>query len=232
MNDDLQDFLKAISESFETNTLIKLTLSKVRSKSADLRNTFVRPVMIKKLLQLSFVYRYQTRDITENLSIDLALPKIEELLTNDFYQGNLFTTQEEIQWVINKKGSSRLIRSAAGNTAPLLQPLSHNRPKQRLITPENNIYLQALGVTNSRSEVVPAMNDKFRQINKFIEIIESILPACPPPLPPDFLKLPIWAPAKATSPLRFMTILPITEILKLLSQAWKCGQSLWRNAIP
>lgn len=104
MNDDLQDFLKAISESFETNTLIKLTLSKVRSKSADLRNTFVRPVMIKKLLQLSFVYRYQTRDITENLSIDLALPKIEELLTNDFYQGNLFTTQEEIQWVINESG--------------------------------------------------------------------------------------------------------------------------------
>ena len=139
MNDNLKDFLSLIATGFETNTLTKLTLSKVRSKSADLRNTFVRPVMIKELLQLSFVYRYQTRDITENLSTDLALPKIEELLTNDFYQGNLFTTQEEIQWVINKKGSSRLTRSAAGNTAPLLQPLSHNRPKQRLIAPENNI---------------------------------------------------------------------------------------------
>ncbi|NCA85821.1 MAG: SAM-dependent methyltransferase [Clostridia bacterium] len=180
MNDDLKDFLNLIAASFKNNTLTKLTLSKVRSKSSDLRNTFVRPVMIKELLQLNFVYRYQTRDITENLTIDLALPKIEELLTNDFFQGNLFTTQEEIQWVVNKKGSSRLTRSIAGSTAPLLQPLSHNRPKQRLITPENNIYLQALGVTNSRSEVVPAMNDKFRQINKFIEIIDSILPASPP----------------------------------------------------
>ena len=180
MKDDLKEFLDTIATSFETNILTKLTLSKVRSKSADMRNVFVRPVMIKELLQLSFVYRFQTRDVTENLPIDQALPTIEQLLTSDFYQGNLFTTQEEIQWVINKKGNSRITRSAAGETAPLLQPLTHNRPKQRLITPENNIYLQALGVTNSRFEVVPAMNDKFRQINKFIEIIDSIIPTTPP----------------------------------------------------
>lgn len=90
MNDDLKDFLNAVSDSFATNTLTKLTLSKVRSKSADLRNTFVRPVMIKELLQLSFIYRFQTRDVTENLPIDQAIPTIEQLLTNDFYQGNLF----------------------------------------------------------------------------------------------------------------------------------------------
>jgi tRNA/tmRNA/rRNA uracil-C5-methylase (TrmA/RlmC/RlmD family) len=180
MNDNLKDFLDLIAASFEANTLAKLTLSKVRSKSADMRNVFVRPVMIKELLQLSFVYRFQTRDVTENLPIDQAIPTIEQLLTTDFYQANLFTTQEEIQWVMNKKGNSRLTRKAAGDTAPLLQPLSHNRPKQRLITAENNIYLQALGVTNSQFEVAPVMNDKFRQINKFIEIIDSILPTAPP----------------------------------------------------
>ncbi len=138
MNDNLKDFLDLIAASFEANTLAKLTLSKVRSKSADMRNVFVRPVMIKELLQLSFVYRFQTRDVTENLPIDQAIPTIEQLLTTDFYQANLFTTQEEIQWVMNKKGNSRLTRKAAGDTAPLLQPLSHNRPKQRLITAENN----------------------------------------------------------------------------------------------
>lgn len=91
MNDNLKDFLDLIAASFEANTLAKLTLSKVRSKSADMRNVFVRPVMIKELLQLSFVYRFQTRDVTENLPIDQAIPTIEQLLTTDFYQANLFS---------------------------------------------------------------------------------------------------------------------------------------------
>ncbi|MCF8365140.1 MAG: SAM-dependent methyltransferase, partial [Bacteroidales bacterium] len=52
--------------------------------------------------------------------------------------------------------------------------------------PEGRQYLQQLGVTNSNFEVIPAMSNKFRQINKFIEIINSILPE---KTTPDSLKV-------------------------------------------
>lgn len=61
-----------------------------------------------------------------------------------------------------------------------MEKLSHDRIKQRLINPEGKKYLTSLGITNQQFRVIPAMNSKFRQINKFIEIISSVLPKTPP----------------------------------------------------
>jgi SAM-dependent methyltransferase len=49
-----------------------------------------------------------------------------------------------------------------------------DRPKRRAVVTEGNIYLRALGVTNERGEVRPAMGDKLRQINKFVEIVGGL----------------------------------------------------------
>jgi hypothetical protein len=167
-------FLEICKEVFSSELLVKLTLGKTRLKNTDLKNIFVRPVMLRQGMAFSVVYRFQTKDVTRNLSLDEALSEIELYLGKDFLQANLFGKTREVQLLITKKGKVKL--STGEPAEPLLQSFSHDRIKQRLINPEGNIYLQELGVSNKAFQVIPKMNDKFRQINKFVEIIESILP--------------------------------------------------------
>ncbi|MDY0344884.1 MAG: hypothetical protein RBR28_15035, partial [Lentimicrobium sp.] len=55
---------QSVSQSLENNTLIKLALSNKRNKADDLNNVFVKPVVIKGEILLSFVYRHLTKDVT------------------------------------------------------------------------------------------------------------------------------------------------------------------------
>lgn len=51
----------------------------------------------------------------------------------------------------------------------------HDRPKSLFISPENNVYLRLLGVTTDEGKVKKGMEDKFRQINKYVEVVSSIV---------------------------------------------------------
>ena len=170
---DLEKFLETIEARFKNETLGKCTLGKPRNKKQELRNVFIRPVLVGGQKQLSFVFRYETRDITKNPGLQDGLDKIKELLEHEFLQANLFSTDADMQLMISKKGHTTL--QTMKPQSPVLQPLSHDRIKHRLITPEGKTYLQELGITNRQCKVIPAMNSKFRQINKFIEIISSVL---------------------------------------------------------
>ena len=162
-----------IRESFESNTLIKLTLSNKRNKSNDLNNVFVKPAVIKAETLISFVYRYATKDITKNFGIDEAIEEITGLLTEHFLNADLFTTENDFSLLSNKKGNSKLLKKPATSTEiPLF---SHDKIKQRFIQPEGNIYLRDLGVLTAEFKVRADMQDKFKQINKYVEIIDGIL---------------------------------------------------------
>jgi hypothetical protein len=53
--------------------------------------------------------------------------------------------------------------------------MSHDKKKKRYIKIENNRALRALGVLNETFEIIPSMQDKFKQIDKFIEIVDGLL---------------------------------------------------------
>ena len=165
--------IQHISESFENNILIKLTLSNKRSKSEDLNNVFVKPAIIKEETLLSFVYRHTTKDITKNFGIEEASEEIIRLLNDHFFNADLFTTENDFSLLSNKKGNSKLLKKLATSTEiPLF---SHDKIKRRFIQPEGNIYLRDLGVLSADFKVKADMQDKFKQINKYVEIIDGIL---------------------------------------------------------
>jgi len=178
----LQQLLSAIAESTQSNTFIKLTISNKRNKSDDLVNVFIRPVLLNSELQFSFVYRYSTRDITSNLKPEAAIETIEMLLRDTFLNADLFTTLSDFTFLSNRKGSGRLLRKPASSKE--LPVFTHDHTKKRLITTENNIYLRELGVVTDDFKVRPAMQDKFRQINRYVEIVEGVLKTVK--LPADF----------------------------------------------
>src|SRR5471032_1315691 len=154
-------------------TLAKLTLGKYRGPDDTLRNLFVRPVTLKSGPHLTLVWRHATRDITKNFPPTEALTVIESLIGRDFLDAHLFTPLQTAQLECTTEGASRL-RLKTADTAP--PPLSggHDREKAHLI-PAETPWLHALGVTNEHGRPREGQAAKFRQINKFVELLVPLL---------------------------------------------------------
>ncbi len=167
-----ETFLQQISAAAQHNTLIKLTLGNKRSKAAEVKNIYIKPVMIKEKTTLSFVYRYATKDITKNFTILEAVAQIRHLLENDFYNADVFTANNTFYFSNDQSGNEKLVTKAAKAPAPLNQ--SHDKEKKRIIHAAAP-YLAALGVTTGEGNVKKEMQHKFRQINRYVEIIDGII---------------------------------------------------------
>jgi len=172
-NSKLMEFTGLLEGHIAAGTFIKLSMSNKRAQASDLNNVYVKPVIIREQLMLSFVYRHKTRDITKNYDIPEAVNEIGKLLSENFLQGFLSTTVYDYQFLISKKGNASILRKpASSTTAPDLQ---HDKAKQRIIDTGNSSWLQALGLVANDGKVKPDMQDKYRQINKYVEIVDGIL---------------------------------------------------------
>jgi SAM-dependent methyltransferase len=168
-----QQFITTLRSSLNQQEFVRLTLSGYRGEEAGLNSLVVQLVQLKAGLKLAFTYCYQTKEIVKNLPIDDAIIQITNIVGNEFTNARIFTTQQDYQLTYNKRLEPRLVK--AKPTFPkAAAPKSHDRQKQYFIQPANNIYLKALGITNTQGEIVRTREAKFKQINKFIEIIDSL----------------------------------------------------------
>ncbi len=126
---------------------------------------------------LSFVYRHPTKDITKNVPHADGILLVHTLLNADFRSANLFTTKNDIELTYDKNGAGRL--RVARPTCTMPPAKEHNRPKQRVVPAANASYLKMLGVTREDGTIKKGMEAKYRQINKFIEIIDGLIQSSP-----------------------------------------------------
>jgi len=162
--------LQHIQSSIADDSFVRLTLSKPTDPKGNLKKVIVSLASIKRESQLSFVYRHKTNDITKNLSIKQGLVTIESQLTGEFDIANLFTTTSDFAYERNG-GKSRLKQKPPTfKTAP---NRGHDKAKRHLI--QGADYLQLLGVLDKNGRVLKDKGDKFKQINKFVEVIEGLL---------------------------------------------------------
>ena len=177
LNKDIELFLANFINSIENDTFIKLTLSKPTNKEPELKNVYVRPIEIKSQPMLSFTLRYATKDIVKNYSLEEANGIVNLWLGDTFLNADLFTTEADYTLAFNKKRIAKLLtKKASLQTIP---EKTHNREKKQWIDPSKSPFLKELGITNQNGEVLKTSQRKFRQINKFIEIIDSLLPEKP-----------------------------------------------------
>ena len=175
----LDRFHHALRSSVETGALNKLTLGKYRGAEPELKNVFIRPVALKSGPHLSFVYRYATRDVTKNHPPAEALELLHQLVGVQFLDAHLFTPAQTLQLSTSDDGTARLHTKTAA-TAPVPASVDHDRGRDYLI-PATSPWLQGLGVTNERGQPREGMAPKFRQINRFVELMshltdEAVLP--------------------------------------------------------
>lgn len=173
----LNKFSQTLETSILDKNLVKLSLGNYQGNDRELKNIYVKLVKIKRVDMLSFNFRYKTRDIFKNHKIEDGIKLLINLLSNDFKIGTLFTVDQEIIIEHDKKNIIKL-RERFFNTK--LEPnLSHDKEKKRLIKPSNNSYLHSLKITDAEGKVFKNAQDKYKQINQYIEILSSLIKELP-----------------------------------------------------
>jgi len=181
-NDAVRErFLAACAQALDEGRFERLVLAGYRGAEADLKRITVRAIVLRDEPHLSFVSHHERRDLTRNLPQAQGLQALRGLLGTEFANAHLHTPQQELQLAYSRKGRASL-RSGAreGAAAPLAPaaPPTHNRDKVRLLRLDRP-FLAELGVTDAQATLVPAMARKWKQINRFLEIIDAALAASP-----------------------------------------------------
>ncbi len=171
MTHNLDSFKDAIQQGLADATLHRITISNRSDKGDELLKVIIKPVVTKQGAQLACVYRYATKDITKNYGVTAALERIHDLFTR-FDDVTLFSSESDL--TMRRLGKKRRFTS----TPPTLKgtpSLAQNRTKQVLVETDNNRYLRDLGVLTPAFEIRARMQDKYRQICKFVEIFDSLV---------------------------------------------------------
>ncbi len=115
----------------------------------------------------------------ENVNKDVLADRIAQWLSGAFRQLNGFGNGTEYIFLVSKKGKVTFKQKKSA-LAPKMQP-EHNRKKRYLLEEGEAIPpLVDMGVFTAEGKVVSAMYDKFRQINRFLEIIDDAVRTLPP----------------------------------------------------
>ncbi|MFA5262681.1 MAG: SAM-dependent methyltransferase [Opitutaceae bacterium] len=168
-----ETFLAQLRQSVEQNTFVKLTLGNPAEKNSDCHNLFVRPVTLKAGPHLCLVWRHATKDITKNYPPAEALAQIAGLIGTSFMDAHLFTQghSHELRCVQGRR--DRLIVRPPEQTAPVSAG-GHDRAKTHLIAPSSP-WLRALDLTNEQGQPKAEMSAKYRQIQKYAELLRHLL---------------------------------------------------------
>ena len=171
MSDKIEQLLNEISKSLKNEMFVKLTLGKYRGNEPGLRKISARLLETKKGIRLAFVYSYDTRETAKNFEISESIEILRGLIGKEFLAGHLFTTVGDLQFEMDKNGKTRLSTSKAMFTVK--PETTHDREKTRFVD-KNRSYLKALGITTDKGEIKDKQQDKWRQINKFVETMASL----------------------------------------------------------
>jgi SAM-dependent methyltransferase len=171
---ETETFFHELVTALRDGSFIELLLTKYRGKEKGLERVLIRTVTLKRRPHLSFVYRYETQDVTKNFPIVEGLESIPDLLGSAFKAAHLFTATQDLQIEYSKKGKVKLGRAEPSREPAATSDQAHDRQRHRYVD-RARPFLQALGVTDGEYRIVPAMARKWKQINKFVEIFEHAL---------------------------------------------------------
>ena len=164
---------QVLSYVIENRILTKLTLSKPTDEKI-IRATG-RLTQIKGEIYLT-LERFCTdgKAIHQNIPADQAAQTIAQLIPDQFQALNIQTPNGNCEVKVSKKGKitvlDRIKRSVAAPVA-----LEHNRKKQYIIPDDEPVdFLMALGVQDEKGRIFDKKRSKFRQINRFLELVADV----------------------------------------------------------
>lgn len=172
-----QNLIKVLSENIDKDC-IDMIISNC-PKGAELSKIKVRPVLLKGNLLFQASEFKGKQVFHNNYSKEELLHKLSEWLTNYFKQVELRTQSKLVTILISKKGNATIkIKNKTNSQVKAELNLSHNREKSYVLPEGTPVpFLKDLGVMTEEGKVVKAKYDKYKQINRFLEFIEDIVPS-------------------------------------------------------
>jgi len=171
------DNLRILLEESLNIDFMSAVLSNPRSKDGIVKAK-VRPIMKKDVLYFQLETFQNNQAFHKNLEAEEACKEILHLM-EELKQMQIETRTFKYSVLVSKKGKVTVKKKAQSGPVKMVS-LSHNRKKQYLLEEGMQIpFLQDLGVMTKEGKIVHSRFDKFRQINRFLEFIEDILPELP-----------------------------------------------------
>ena len=163
-------FAKATELISDQNNFVRAVLSgRRRNMQTEYERIDIRPVQLKDGLRLQLILSEEKQDTTKNIGIDAE--KILELLNSGYANVLVEFTTGSYSLRITKKGEA-LIHEAKG---VFERSVSHDRTKERLLD-ASDPFLIEVGISDHKVSIKPSMQDKYRQVEEFLRILEPALP--------------------------------------------------------
>ena len=169
-------FIDGLKLAIENETFVKISLGNYKGNDNTLKNIYGKLVLIKRELMLSFTFRHKTKDITKNYKVSEGVAFIQEAIQLDgFRAATLFTTTENSILSFKGKDTWSIKTEQATQAKPV--SLAHDHQKDRKIGDVNKLYLKELRLTDAEGKVFKNAQDKWKQINHYIELLRTSLAA-------------------------------------------------------
>ena len=169
----MNELSKLLQENLNIE-FISATLSNPKKKD-DVQKVKVRPVLKKEVLYFQFESFRNNQAFHENVEEKKACEILLEYMGN-MRQMQMETQRADYTVLVSKKGKVT-IKSKIKKGGKKKIDMSHDRKKKYVLEEGVPVpFLQDLGVMTQDGKIVRANFDKFRQINRFLEFIEDILP--------------------------------------------------------
>ncbi len=172
MDKALTEFIDKLRSAIKKRTYVKLLLTKRVLGNQNLNKIVVRYVELSGKPHLQFVYKYDRNDEAKNFTIEDGITQLQSIIGNNFLDNILYTTKEDLNLRYNNKNEGKIIK-----TKPTYNEAadgSHDEAKKRLLDTKKSVYFKSLGITDQKGEIIPSMNAKYKQVEKFVEIIDSL----------------------------------------------------------
>lgn len=163
------------SNIFSKKLLIQATFSSPLNNGISATKVTIRPIQMKNKRYYQLSEQVQEKVLHRNVEQEECQKIILERLLPFYKQANVQTLDGDYHLLTSKKGHTSILKKPSTKTSC---ELAHNVPKKHLLSDKEPLpFLIELGIMNTEGRVFPHKMDKFRQINRFLEMVADTL-AC------------------------------------------------------
>ena len=171
----MQNVSELVEKIINEESLIYAIFSGVRNKSEKTFNKVsIKKVIIKNEVKHQFEYFYDKNVEHKNLDKEETKAEINKYFQSYFKQALINTVDSDYHILINKKAISKIVKKAASKKD---SEVSHNRKKKYILNEgEKTPFLIELGIMTEEGKIVNSKYDKFKQINRYLELVSDCIP--------------------------------------------------------
>ena len=171
----MENVSELVEKIINEESIIYAIFSSLRNKSEKTFNKVtVKKVIIKNEVKHQFEYFYDKKVEHKNLDKDETKAEINKYFQTYFKQALINTVDSDYHILISKKGIAKISKKEASR-----KPVdtSHNRKKKYILNEgERTPFLIELGIMTEQGKIVNSKYDKFKQINRYLELVSDCIP--------------------------------------------------------